>query len=156
MLCTVALCRHGAFYTWKPCGNPASANLSVPFLLTASARFTSVSHFGNPHTLSDLILFAVVICHQWVILHVTTKTQWRLRWQLAFAFSNKVFRLLFGHTLSMWKLPGQGSNPCQSPDPSCGSDVRGFLTHCSARELLAVRYFKIKVGIFKDIMLPHI
>ena len=37
------------------------------------------------------------------------------------------FFLFFGHTCRMWKLPGQGSNPCHSSNPSHCSDNTGSL-----------------------------
>ena len=36
---------------------------------------------------------------------------------------------LFGHTHSMQKFPGQGSNPHHSSDSSCNSDNAESLTH---------------------------
>ena len=48
-----------------------------------------------------------------------------------------VFSLFFvflgGHTCSMWKFLGQGSNPGHNSDPSCCSDNRS-LTHFTIRE----------------------
>ena len=41
----------------------------------------------------------------------------------------------FGHAHSMWKFPGQGSNPCLSSDLSCYSDNTRSITHCTTREL---------------------
>ena len=39
-----------------------------------------------------------------------------------------LFVLLSGHTLGMWKFPGQGSHLCHSSNPSHCSDNAGSLT----------------------------
>ena len=43
--------------------------------------------------------------------------------------------IYLGHNHSMWKFPSQGSNPCQSSDPSHFSDKARSLTNCATREL---------------------
>ena len=48
----------------------------------------------------------------------------------------------FGHTHSLCKYPGQGSNGCHSSDPSHCSDSAKSLTHCTTRELQQVLFFK--------------
>ena len=45
---------------------------------------------------------------------------------------------VFGHANTMWKIPGQGSNPHHSSNPSCCRDNAGSSTHCTTRELLAL------------------
>ena len=46
-------------------------------------------------------------------------------------FSQSLFFFGGGHMCSIWKLPGQGLNPC------CSDDARS-LAHCAMRELLRV------------------
>ena len=46
-----------------------------------------------------------------------------------------LFYLFFGHSHSIWKFLGQGSNPCHSSNPSHCSDTTRFLTHCATKEL---------------------
>lgn len=43
---------------------------------------------------------------------------------------------LFGRTQSMWKFPGQGSNPSHSSNQNHFIDNAVFLTCCATRELL--------------------
>lgn len=45
------------------------------------------------------------------------------------------FFFFFCHTHSMWKFPGQGSNPCHSSDLNHISDNAESLTHWATREL---------------------
>ena len=48
-----------------------------------------------------------------------------------------------GHMSSVWKFPGQGSNPCHSSSPSwCSNNVRS-LTLCTTRELQHVLLFEL-------------
>ena len=54
--------------------------------------------------------------------------------------SDSVFSF-FGHTLSMWKSPGQGSNPFHSRDLSSCSEDDGSLTHRTPREHPVIQYF---------------
>ena len=44
----------------------------------------------------------------------------------------------FGHTWSMWKFPGQGSNPSHSSDPSHCRDNAGSLTRYTTWDLNAL------------------
>ena len=57
------------------------------------------------------------------------------------------FLLFFGHTCSMWKFLGQGSNPCHHSDPNRCSDNAGSLTCCATRELLYgfLRCFRVEI-----------
>ena len=60
-----------------------------------------------------------------------------------------LFMHFFGHTCSMWKLPGQGLNPSNSSDPSPSSDKAGSLTSCTVREL-PMAYVLIVYGSAKN------
>lgn len=50
---------------------------------------------------------------------------------LLFFFNIVLAFFLFGSTHAMQKFPGQGSNLCQSSDPSCCSDSARSLTCCA-------------------------
>ena len=55
--------------------------------------------------------------------------------------------LFFGHTCSMWKFPGQGSNPSHSSNQSHSSDNARSLTHWATREL-QITYISAKNNIW--------
>ena len=55
-----------------------------------------------------------------------------------------IYLLIFGCTCSMQKLPGQGSKPCQSSNPSHSSDNARSLTHCTTKELLKSPDFRVR------------
>ena len=46
------------------------------------------------------------------------------------------FFFFFGYACSMWKCPGQGSNPYHSSNLSQSSHNSECLSHCTTRELL--------------------
>ena len=51
------------------------------------------------------------------------------------------FYFSFGCTSSMWKFPGQGSNPCHVSEQNHSSDNIGSLPHGTARGLLQIIFF---------------
>ena len=61
------------------------------------------------------------------------------------------FLFIFGLTLSMWKFPGQGSNP-----PHGSSDNTGSLTCCATREFLLSfkTLYHLLLVIYKLIVMP--
>ena len=63
--------------------------------------------------------------------------------KLPFSFFLSFF-FFFGHGHSMWKFPGQGSNPYHISDPSHCSDDTRSLTCCATRELLKYILSKYK------------
>ena len=60
----------------------------------------------------------------------------------------------------MWKFLGQGLNPCQSSDPSQGSDNARSLTCCVTRELqnlFFIRYtYEKKIFYNVHVLLPQL
>ena len=69
----IALCRYCIFYKLKVCGNPAPSK-SVGAILPASfAEFINI----------------------WNLPPIKSMTRWRLKWWLAFFFSNKVFLIRY-------------------------------------------------------------
>ena len=91
--------------------------ISFHFFESSSVSFISLSQFSAYRSFISLINFTL-----WYFgLH-----------DLIFIY------LFFGHTHSVWKFLGQGSNSCHNSDPSQCSDTARSLTHCTARELLDV------------------
>ena len=67
--------------------------------------------------------------------------------------------LFLGHSHSMWKFLGWGSNTCHSSNPSCYNDNGGFLTHCTTRELPFPPFMCVLIAInfpFELLLLPPI
>ena len=61
----------------------------------------------------------------------------------------------FGHICSVWKIPGQGSNPHHSRNPSPCSDTRAW-THCTIRkELWSYGNFQLNLILYEEGILKH-
>ena len=106
-----------------------------PLALTISTAMRGPSHVCNLHHSSQQhqILSPLSEARDWT--HVLMDTSRVCYCWATVGTPPPPFKNFFGHAHGMWKLPGQGLNPCHSSNQSHNSYKTGSLTHWATREL---------------------
>ena len=110
-------------------------NLFSNFLITyvCAYAYTFFNKFMNVHLLMYILTFITCI----FLFCQCTPLSW-------------IF-FFFGYTLSMWKFPKQGLNPCHSSNLSCCSDNNGFFNPLCHKRTLWVGFIQSQRSIGSNV-----